>query len=488
MIHIFIFYIENNIISHRLNKSNINQPHKEVDMHRKTKIIATIGPCSSEKDILRQFEEIGVDCIRINTAHGDIRQYEKMINTLGKATRIPFLIDVKGPEMRIRTDREISVTKDEKVWFGFGTAEKPHFSYDFSNTVRRGDRVFFDNGQIGSEIVSISKKNRKICLKFLDDARIKPNKGVNIPGHRLQIPSLSKKDKQSIWLAKRKKAAYIALSFVRDAKDVKNLKNMIKGSGIGIIAKIENQQGVDNIDYIIEESDGVMIARGDLGIEIREERIPSVQKEIISKCNRRGKVAIVATQMLESMVENSTPTRAETSDVANAILDGTDCLMLSGETAAGKHPTESVRMMNKIAKEVEDKIDNNIDMESFGSKSEEITKAAHYIVHGTSCSKVVAITRSGYSASLISRYRLNKETIAVTDKEDVAKRLHLVWGVNPILTKKIPKNDMIKKVGRRLYKRDFVRKSDVVLFVAGVNTKIEKITNMVEVHPISELF
>ncbi len=452
---------------------------------RKTKILATIGPASINEKVLNKFKDYEVNCLRINTAHGNFEQYTKAINSARKIQEFCFLLDIKGPEVRIRTKYPIEVTAGQVVPIGFNKKEDAYFSYDFYNEVAEGDKVFFDNGQIEAKIML--KKDQKIHLKFVEDSVIRINKGVNIPNKELKIPSLSKKDKQAIKYAIDNDLDYIALSFVRNKKDVLQLKKILKNSDIGIISKIENWEGVKNIDEIIQESEGIMIARGDLGVEIPEEKIPIIQKQIIDKCNEKGKIAIVATQMLESMVTNKLPTRAEVSDVANAILDGTDCVMLSGETAAGKHPINAVRVMNKVAREVENNVEKNIDLDVHGNMSEELSKSAFLLLQKSTANKLVTITRSGYSASLISRFRIGKPIIAVTDNKKSVRKMALVWGVKPILLDKIPKSSMVTRVGLHLLKRGEVKKEDFVIFFAGVKTMQEHVSNLIEIHYIKDL-
>ena len=454
-------------------------------MDRKTKIIATIGPASADRDIIRRFKEERVDCIRINTAHGDIRQYDKMVSMIKRYSNIPLLIDIKGPDIRILTEEDIHIVKDEKRWFHCSQGnERPRFSFDFSDDVKKGDSIFFDNGQIMSKIMQ--KKGKSLLLRFYEDAVIGKNKGVNIPDKRIDIPSLSPKDKDSIRFAIKHKAAYVALSFTRDKKDVQALKKKLKDTGIGVISKIENKQGLENIDDIIEESDGVMIARGDLGAEIPEESIPLAQKDIIRRCNEKAKISIVATQMLETMVNKPIPTRAEVSDVANAILDGADCVMLSGETASGHYPVKSVQVMSKVAARVEAQTSNKINMEKQGTVSEEMSKSAYYILDRTSCKSLAVITKDGHSASLLARYRINENIIAITDDSMTAQRLSLLWGVRVIM-KSIPKKKIIKTAAKELLIRGIVNKNESVLFLRATKESVPETLDVLEVHKISDI-
>lgn len=452
---------------------------------RKTKIVATIGPSSFDKDVLKKFKELDVNCIRINTAHGDFDQYLDAINISRQILDCPIMVDIKGPEIRVRLGQELNILKNTIHEFSFRSGALPYFSYDFHEEVSVGDKLFFDNGLIEGKVVD--KKSKSILVKFYEDCVIKQNKGVNIPNAELKIPSLSDKDKQSILFSLDHGVEYIALSFVRNKKDVLDLRKLLGDADVGIISKIENWQGVKNIDEIIEVSEGVMIARGDLGIEIDEQKIPLIQKEIIRKCNQAGKISIVATQMLESMVENKTPTRAEVSDVANAVLDGADAVMLSGETAAGKYPVHSVRVMNKVGLEVETSVVPQVDFDKKGNISEELSKSAYYLMKRIGADKLVTVTRSGYSANLISRFRFRRSILAVTNLERTYKKLKLVWGVRPILVDEFPKNTLITNVTIDLVDKKQLRESHNVVYFAGVKTMQEQVSNLIEFHNVGDL-
>ncbi len=453
-------------------------------MDDKTKIVATIGPASMDRKTLKQMIKSGVSCARINTAHGDFKQYDKMLRLIRGIKDLPVMIDVKGPEIRIRLEKEL-VVEPRKEYIFYYKNKKPFFSYDFSKEIRQGDKIFFDNGQIKSRVKKKDKDS--VSLVFEEESVIHPNKGVNIPGKSLKIPSLSKKDVQAIKYSLKNKAAFIALSFVRNRKDVEGLKKLLKESEIGIISKIENNEGIKNIDEIIDASDGIMIARGDLGVEIPEEKIPVLQKNIIRKCIQKGRISIVATQMLESMTHHPMPTRAEVSDVANAIMDGADAVMLSGETASGKHPVKAVQVMRKVARETEKTTGNKVDMSRTGGISEEMSKAAYHISLRVNTDKIICVTRSGYSAALLSRFRSNKELLAVTRHEMTARKLGLVRGVKPVLLKEIPLKDMIPSIAKELYKEKHLAITDKLVFFAGIKTLKEHVSNLIEVHDVKEL-
>ena len=455
-------------------------------MTRKTKIIATIGPSSMNVKTLKSFEKNSVSCIRINTAHGDFNQYKQIVDMVRTNTNIPLLLDVKGPEIRIRVKKEYNVSKTKPEWFGFKeNGDTPFFSYNFYDEVKIGDVAFFDNGFLKAKV--LEKKNNSVKLEFDENYIIKPNKGVNLPNKSLNIPSLSKKDIEAVEFAKEMDFAFIALSFVRNREDVLNLRKRLKDKEIGIVSKIENFEGVDNIDEIIEESDAIMVARGDLGVEVPEIEVPLLQKKIIRKCNQRATPCIVATQMLESMTYSPVPTRAEVSDVANAVLDGADAVMLSGETAGGNYPIPSVEVMGDIATKVEANVINRVDMNAADLLSGEMSKAAYELYRRTSSQYLVAITRSGYSANLISRFRLDKRIIAVTDNKFTYKKLNLTWGVTPAFIEHIPDHALINKTGNYLVESKLAKKSDTVVFFAGIKTLKERVSNLIQIHLLKDL-
>jgi pyruvate kinase len=451
----------------------------------KTKIIATLGPSSSTKRTIMQMVSNGMDCARINTAHGDFDQYLRLVKLVRQIDEIPIIIDIKGPEIRIRNDNEIIIKKNEKKLFHFNKSKKPHFNHDFSKSLLKGDKIFFDNGSVESSVSEINPDS--VTLKFSTSCVIKLNKGVNVPGKNLKISPLSKKDKEAIAFALKHKLSFIALSFTRNKEDVLRVRKLLGDSGTGIIAKIENQQGIDNIDEIIDSSDGIMIARGDLGAEIAAEKLPELQKRIIEKCNLAGKLVIVATQMLESMINSATPTRAEVSDVANAVLDGADAVMLSGETASGKYPVISVETMNKIIYESEGKVESKVLDELNPSISSGISSRANSLAELAGATKIVCITRSGFSARLISRFRPKRQIIVVTDSHLVMKQLKLVWGVFPFLLKPLPKKALAPGIARLLVKKGILSKKDTVVFVGAVNTSIPQIANYIEIQDIRDL-
>ncbi|MBN2459083.1 pyruvate kinase [Candidatus Woesearchaeota archaeon] len=470
------------------NNKPSQRPGSAAPRFTKTKVIATIASNQLDPVVLSRMFMAGMDCVRINTAHGSFEQYESLIRAVRDTGIMPVMLDIKGPEVRIRTEKEIHIHAGSSASFGFKKGSLPYFSHDFSRALKKGDVVFFDNGLIKSFVAEIGKGlSPKVKLSFQEACTIKPNKGVNVPGKKLKIPSLSERDKEAIKFAVRNKASFIALSFTRSRQDVLGVRKLLGDEPIGIIAKIESQEGIDNIDEIIEASDGIMIARGDLGVEIPAQKIPYLQKIIIQKCNASGKIAIVATQVLESMTNSPVPTRAEVSDVANAVLDGADAVMLSGETAIGKYPAESVQAVRDIAEEVEDKVRHSLTEVHGPSISEEISRVAYDLATYSKADKIVCVTRSGFAARLISRFRPCQPVIAVTDSHEVLLNLQLAWGVMPILISVIPSQAVMPKVADYLLSLGLLSLNDLVVFTAAFGTLQPSITNLVEIHHVEDL-
>ncbi len=451
---------------------------------KKTKIICTIGPGSMNLETINRMHEAGMDAIRINTAHGDFEQYDQIISMTRAVGEIPVILDLKGPEIRMRIDGPREAEVDDVLVAGPGEDEL-RFSYDLYDEVAIGDRVVIDNGTVGTRVEK--KEGGRLYLRVTDGGSIQINKGVNVPGRRLNIPPLSQKDLKAIEYAKDNDVEFLALSFTRDARDVANLRERIGSGKQAIIAKIENEGGVDSIADILEEADAIMVARGDLGVEIEYERVPLVQKDIIKRCNQRGKVVVTATQMLESMVESPTPTRAETSDVANAILDGSDAVMLSEETSIGKYPVRAVEMMTRIAREAERMVKGNITATGFYNVSETVSQSINLIAGSMPLDKIVTLTRSGYTARMISRFRLKQPIIAVTGDRMVKRKLELVYGVEPVYLKYRDAPDIILNACQILEENGFVEAEDYVLFTAGVRTEKRHESNLIEIHTVGDL-
>ncbi len=451
---------------------------------KKTKIVCTIGPGSMNPDTMKRMYAAGMDAARINTAHGDFEQYDQIIQLTREVGEIPIIMDLKGPEVRIRTKHPLEVDDGDVIVAGFGD-ERLNFSYDFYDEVSVGDRIAIDDGTINTTVEK--KTDGKLHLRVLDEGVIQRDKGVNIPGKRLKIAQLSQKDLRAIEYSREKDVEYLALSFTRDAEDVANLRKRMGENKQAIIAKIENEEGVRNVGEILEEADALMVARGDLGVEIEYQKVPLVQKDLIRRCNRRGKVVIIATQMLESMVDRATPTRAETSDVANAILDGGDAVMLSEETAIGRYPVRSVDMMTKIAQEAEQVLTGQIAVNGFYNISETVSRSIDVISRSMPLDKIVTLTRSGYTARMIARFRPRQPIIAVAGDRMVKRQLELVYGVTPVYARYHEADDIILNACQILVADGRLEPDDYVLFTAGVRTEIPHESNLIEIHRVSDL-
>ena len=420
---------------------------------------------------------------RINTAYGNLAQYESVMKTVREVADIPVIIDIKGPEIRIRASQRKVISKGDILEVGFD-GEEVSFNHDFYDEMRVDDEVYIDNGKIRTHVVE--KKDRKLRLLTMDGGVIEDGKGVNIPNKHLSVPTFPEKDLEIISFAKKHDVEYVALSFTRNAADVKNLSQS-NGFGGGIIAKIENSEGVQNVEEILEVSSGLMVARGDLGVEIEPERVPLVQKSLIKLCNQKGKLVVTATEMLESMVNQPNPTRAEVSDVANAIIDGSDAIMLSEETAAGQYPVEAVEMMTRIANETEKAVKSNVEYMPYINISDTISRAIYDICQNMPIHKVIPLTRSGYTARMIARFKIAQPIIAVTSQIKVKKQLELIFGVHPVLINYNQEKDRISAVANQLHKMHLVDDEETVIFTEGVRTAMEHASNSIEIHNIKEL-
>jgi pyruvate kinase len=456
-----------------------------VDLPKKTKILCTVGPSSFSDEILSKMFKAGMNGVRINTAYGDFDQYKSVIERMREIADIPVMIDIKGPEIRIRATQKKVVKKGETVEVGFN-GEEIRFNHDFYDKMDVNDIVYIDNGKIKTRVVS--KRNRRLNLLFMDNGTIEDGKGVNVPNKHLSVSTFSEKDLELIKFAVKLDAEYIALSFTRDVKDVESLKAQTKSFKGGIVAKIENFEGVRNFEEILNAGDGIMVARGDLGVEIEPERVPLVQKSIIKNCNQKGKLVVTATEMLESMIHQPTPTRAEVSDVANAILDGTDVVMLSGETAVGQYPVEAVEMMSRIAHATENTVESHVeDYGTFINISDTVSKAIQRICQDMPVDKIITMTISGYTARMIARFKVARPIIAVTPKKRVKKQLELVFGVYPVQIDYRNEKDRIASVANQLHSMKLVDEKDVALFTSGVRTTAKHSSNSIEIHKIREL-
>lgn len=475
---------------------------------RKTKIVCTIGPASESVDQLVKLMEAGMNVSRLNFSHGNHEEHGARIKSIREASektgkKVGILLDTKGPEIRTNdmengaielvSGQECIVSMKEVL----GTPEKFSVTYErLIEDIHSGAKILLDDGLIGLEVISIDKANNEIKTKVLNSGTLKNKKGVNVPGVSVKLPGITEKDAQDILFGIEQGVDFIAASFVRRATDVLEIRQLLEdnnGSHIQIIPKIENQEGVDNIDEILEVSDGLMVARGDLGVEIPAEEVPLVQKELIKKCNALGKPVITATQMLDSMQRNPRPTRAEASDVANAIFDGTDAIMLSGETAAGQYPVEAVQTMHNIASRAEQAL-NHKELLSARSKDTDhnITDAIGQSVAHTALNlevnAIITPTESGHTARMISRYRPKAPIVAVTSNEQVVRRLALVWGVYPQLGQKAETTDeMLSVAVDQSVNSGLVTHGDLVVITAGVPVGEAGTTNLMKIHVVGDV-
>jgi pyruvate kinase len=406
-----------------------------------------------------------------------------MIETVRGVADIPVIVHIKGPEIRLKVKGKRAVKEGDVLVAGFKD-ERISFSRNFYNDVDVGDNIFVDNGKLRLRVAE--KRKGILKLTLLTAGEMKDGKGVNIPYKTLTVPTLSSRDREILSLAKERDVEFIALSFARNARDVENLKKAAHCCKGAIIAKIENFEGVNNFDDILEAADGIMVARGDLGVEIEPERVPLIQKSIIKQCNQRGKTVVTATEMLDS-IRNPIPTRAEVSDVANAILDGTEVTMLSGETAVGQYPVEAVSMMSRIAVETEKAIRNHVEDEGFINISDTIGRAIQRICQEMPVNKVVTLTRSGYTAKMISRFRITQPILAVTPDARVKRQLELAFGVSPVHMDYLEENDRILTVAKRLHTSGLINDEDTMLFTAAFRTSRKHASNLIEIHKLKEL-
>ncbi|MFF5994333.1 pyruvate kinase [Lysinibacillus sp. KU-BSD001] len=475
---------------------------------RKTKIVCTIGPASESPEMLQQLIKAGMNVARLNFSHGTHEEHAIRIAAIRDAAEkvgkpVGILLDTKGPEIRthtmengelhLATGQVIDISMTEVV----GNENVFSVTYDqLIDDVDQNDIILLDDGLIELRVLA-KDKERGLIHTIVENAGILKNKkGVNVPGVSIKLPGITEKDAQDILFGIEQGVDFIAASFVRTAKDVLEIRELLEqneGSHIQIIPKIENQEGVDHIDAIIEISDGLMVARGDLGVEIPAEEVPLVQKSLIQKCNQVGKPVITATQMLDSMQRNPRPTRAEASDVANAIIDGTDAIMLSGETAAGLYPLESVQTMNKIAERTEQSLDyrgivSQRSREKGANMTESISQAVAHTSINLNVKAILAPTESGNTAKMIAKYRAGVPIVAVTGSVNTAQMLTLVWGVQPIVCQRVQTTDEILELAvDEALKHSFVDHGDVVVITAGVPVGEAGTTNLMKVHIIGDL-
>lgn len=474
-------------------------------MIRKTKIICTLGPATDDENILRQLMLEGMNTARINFSHGTYEEHSKRIEMVKRLRAeldlpIALLLDTKGPEVRTKTFKNGSVNLKAGQLFTLTPddieGDETRVSITYGNLAMDtviGGRILIDDGLIGMKVVDI-KKNDVIC-EVLNDGKVSNRKSINIPGASLSMPYISEKDKNDILFGIENDFDFIAASFVRSAYDIIDIKKILEqngGTGIQIISKIENNQGVQNIDEIIRLSDGIMVARGDMGVEIAFEELPAIQKKLIEDCFKAGKKVITATQMLESMTHNPRPTRAEASDVANAVYDGTSAVMLSGETAAGSYPVESLRTMAQIIKCTEKDINYKKRFEQNKFRCTGVTNAISHstctTAHDLEAAAIITVTRSGYTSRMVSSFRPVCPIIAAVRDERARRQLNLSWGVYPILSEeKSTTDELFEHAVKCAMTTGLIDNGDLVVITGGSPVGVSGTTNILKVHLVGDI-
>ncbi len=473
---------------------------------RRTKIVCTLGPASDNEEILRNMMLGGMNVARMNFSHGTHEQHKKRAELFKKVRAemdlpIPLLLDTKGPEIRTGNFKDGQITLKENNEFVLvnkdiiGDETKCTITYkELYKDVSRGSRILINDGLVELEVIEI--KNKDIYCLVKNGGTIGDQKGMNVPGSDIRLPALTNQDIEDIKFGIQNDFDIIAASFVRKAADVVEIRKVLEkneGSDIFVIAKIENREGIRNFDEILKVSDGIMVARGDLGVEIPVEEVPIVQKNIIEKCYKNGKPVITATQMLDSMIRNPRPTRAEASDVANAIFDGTSGVMLSGETAAGKYPVETIAVMAKIAEKAESSMDY---WKRFTTHQTEInTSVTNAISHATcttaldlKAAAIITVTQSGHTARMVSRFRPACPIIATTVNEKVQRQLNLSWGVLPYLVGAANTTDEMFDTGiEKALESGLVKNGELAVITAGVPAGISGTTNTLKVHIVGKV-
>ena len=469
---------------------------------KRTKIVCTLGPSSESEEVLRELIKNGLNVCRMNFSHGDHEEHKGRIDVVKKVREelgqpTALLLDTKGPEIRTGKFDVPEVLLEEGQTFTItmkdvmGNKEMCTVSYKgLANDVKAGDTILIDDGLVGLTVKEVNGDD--IVCEVQNSGIVKNHKGVNVPGVKVNLPAITEKDRSDIEFGIEQGIDFIAASFVRKVSDVLAIREILEANNatdIKIISKIENQEGVDNLDEIIAVSDGIMVARGDLGVEIPTEDIPVVQKLMIKKCNEAGKPVITATQMLDSMMRNPRPTRAEVTDVANAIYDGTDAIMLSGETAAGKYPIEAVKTMASIAKRTEETIDYNKSLRNKSSQSANVTDAISYATCTTAmdlkAKAILSSTSSGHTARMVSKFRPDCPIIATTNDERVMRQLSLTWGVQPVKrVKSTTTDEVIANSIEGAKASEYIKAEDLVVITAGVPVGMSGTTNLIKVETV----
>ena len=460
---------------------------------RRTKMVCTMGPNENDYSVMKAMAEI-MDVARFNFSHGDHEEHLGRLELLRKVRKevgrpIAALLDTKGPEIRtglLKDGQKITLQEGAKIILTteevVGTKDKIFINYDKLNEdVKPGNVILIDDGLIGLEVEAV--KGVEILCRVTNGGELGERKGVNVPGVPIQLPSITEKDVEDIKFGLAEDFDFVAASFIRSADAVRQIRSLIDeaGSQMKIISKIESQEGLDNIDAIIEASDGIMLARGDLGVEIEAKRIPQLQKEIIQKCNYHGKLVITATQMLDSMIRNPRPTRAEVTDVANAVYNGTDAVMLSGESANGKYPIEAAKTMASIVEYTEQFLDYKqfktrmVEKTVYESIGNAMCAASVTTASELKAAAIVASTLSGVTASMISKYRPITPIYALSPSQVVTRQMMLFWGVTPIWARRAETTDeLFESSIEELKDRKLLKSKDICVITAGVLSRLQR--------------
>ena len=471
---------------------------------RKTKIVCTLGPATDEENVLKTLIDEGMDVARFNFSHGDHQIHKDRLEILKRlreqeGKHVAALLDTKGPEIRVRSFVEGKVILENDQTFTLttrevdGTNEIVSITYEnLPKDITIGNRILIDDGLIEMIVTDIIDGTDIVC-KVINGGVVSNSKGVNVPNVELSMPYISERDREDIIFGIEQGFDFIAASFVRTAGDVLSIRRILDEyncTSINIIAKIENNQGVEHIDEIIQVSDGIMVARGDMGVEIPSEDVPVIQKMIIKKVYNAGKQVITATQMLDSMMKNPRPTRAETADVANAIYDGTSAIMLSGETAAGKYPVEALKTMVRIAERTEKDIDYkkrffHNERKANPNITDAISHATCTTAHDLNAKSIVTVTKSGVTARMISKYRPTCDIFGCTTYPNVCRQLNMSWGVTPILIEEEQDTfELFENAVQTIAQKGYLETDDLVVITAGVPLGRSGTTNMLKVHRV----
>jgi pyruvate kinase len=466
---------------------------------RRTKIVATLGPASDSPDMIRQLVQAGMDVARLNFSHGNYDDHARTIAALRRTaadldTPVTILQDLQGPKIRVGQLPGGQITLEPGaevvlVPFALFTDQPGAVPIDYPHLAEEaapGMQVLLADGAM--ELQTVRVEGGQVRCRVIEGGVLKSRKGVNFPGLRLRLPPLTDKDIQDLDFGLSQDVDIVSLSFVRSADDVRTLKDLLarRGASKPVIAKIEKPQAIEHLEDIVQESQGVMVARGDLGVEMSPEKVPMIQKRIIEMCNRKGRPVITATQMLESMIHEPRPTRAEASDVANAIVDGTDAVMLSGETAVGKYPVRAVEMMARIAREVEEHIEFKNYPPQESSQTQAICEAVRTIEALVKPRCIVVLTASGYTAAKVAAERPRSPVFALTTDLRVYHALNLVWGLKPLLVQREVETfeDLVELAESTLKGRRIVEPGNHLLVLGGVPARQPRGTNFIKIHTV----